>query len=395
MNGEPGYEAFLHIVHVSDIHCRIGSSPTDRKTERLVQWAAEQIAPFSEDAAQFVRAYYAEGLAGHDPRAHRRFCEFLKTFVEDRDFAGIETWLLDTGDLSSMGDIGSIHRVLEWHKTYRSILDPKYSLTLYGNHDAWPGRFPAKAPTGVLEAHRTQLRAGPFPNKWPLAPIETAIPGTESKVQLFSLNSVIHDRWWNTFARGHVGNDLHWDATSAQDQLAILEYQASQGGLRNFRILAVHHPVHYPERPEYVMSLRNDEAVADALISFEESGLGKLAHLVLSGHTHFAFPAFGELESAMHPPNSPLIPLTDGQLQLITGSLAQMPSERARAKVPPDRYIPHQCEILTFWAAPDEPDNLLLERRIVGRPGGSGDYDFIDVGDEDEPKFVESVVLQY
>ncbi len=115
------------------------------------------------------------------------------------------------------------------------------------------------------------------------------------------------------------------------------------------------------------MSLMNDKAVANALISFDQKKRGKLAHIVLSGHTHETYPQLGKLPRDANDKCWP--PLTDGQLQLIVGSLAQSSRERIRDAVFAHAYVPHQFQILTFLASPMDRHRslLLVERRIVSR----------------------------
>jgi hypothetical protein len=399
MSEDDDFKAFLHIVHVSDIHCLDGGSPTDLRAERYMESVIEQLRGFSQRLADFVQNLWEQGLAGHDPDAHDRFCEFLKWFAAEPEFGGIETWLLDTGDLSSMGDMSSLNTALGWLRRYHHLLGASQALVLYGNHDAWPGKFPFGCSLTELDAHRNAIRAGVFPPAWPQGPLGIPIPHTESRVLLHGVNSAIDDRWHNSFARGHVGLDPNWRPLGLlTDQLARVAIEVEQGfhpdgRTRDFRILAVHHPVHYPPpRPARTMSLGNDDEVADALIRFDQKHRGKLAQLVLSGHTHETYPRLGEL-----PPNAvgqSYKPLVAGQMQLIAGSLAQMPRAVDRAACRGDAFVPHQCQILTFFASPANAERLLLiERRVVGRPGGTGDFGILTAAQPSPP--VESMRIEY
>jgi hypothetical protein len=142
------------------------------------------------------------------------------------------------------------------------------------------------------------------------------------------------------------------------------------------------------------MSLINDVHVAGELMAFAQEERGYLPHLVLSGHTHFEFPKLGTLGVSTNPPHSPQKPLTFGQLQMIIGSLSQAVSEAERAKVPAARFFPHQFQILTFWASHEQPDLLRIQRRLVGRRGGTGSFGYM-FPDESAPSPVEEVLLQY
>lgn len=392
------YQAFLHIVHVSDMHCRDGSSPTDLRAERAVQRLARQLRRTgAHPIADWLESSWEQGLAGHDPSVHDRMCRFLRWFAADRHFGGIECWLLDTGDLSSMGDLGSLDTAKRWLDDYCRIVRATRMLVLYGNHDAWPCRFPLAAPRAELEAHRNALRSRFFPPSWPQGPLAVDIPHTRSRLLLSGVNSAIDDRWFNTWAYGSVERDPHWISSRGVHQLQKLADDTERGFhrdlvTRDFRILAVHHPVHYPQRPPFGMALRNADEVADALIAFDRRQRGKLAHLVLSGHTHAPFPALGALPR--YAKGQHLQPLTDGQLQLIAGSLSQMPRAADRAACRDGRFVPHQFQVLTFFAPPvwqRHHHHVLMERRIVGRPGGTGDFRIL----VPPGGHVESVLMEY
>jgi hypothetical protein len=277
-------------------------------------------------------------------------------------------------------------------RDYAAILNDADTLMLYGNHDAWPAKFPLFASAPEIQHHRIALRTQHFPGGWPQGPLAMNVPHTGSRVLLYGLNSTIDDRWLNTLARGEVALDPWWELpVTANDQLAQLEHKmdaglAADSGIRDFRILAVHHPVHYPDRPSFQMSLLNDVDVADALIRYDVKGRGKLAHLVLSGHTHVPHPQRGQLPTTAV--GAVCAPLTTGQLQLIAGSLSQMPRDEARQAATAKTFVPHQCQILTLWASVNRPGTLRIERRIAGRPGGTGPYRFLPPG-------VEAVTIDY
>jgi len=394
MDDEDDYEAFLYIVHVSDLHCRSAGATTDLKTERRVQAFVALLRRFSRDKADFVEASWEQGLAGHDPDAHDKFCAFLEWFAKNPQFRGIKTWLLDTGDLASMGDLISLVTAKGWLKEYARILGAEASFMLYGNHDAWPGRFPMVSSFAELAYHRVEIRKTLFPASWPQGPLSASIPYSDSKLLMYGVGSAIDDHWYNTFALGNVDTDPCWVGEPGSDQLVALAHRTEQGfhpdgKTRDFRILAVHHPVHYPQRPKHSMNLMNDKAVANALIGFDAKGRGKLAHLVLSGHTHESHPKLGRLPgTAVGAVNQPL---AAGQMQLIAGSLSQMPRDADRESASAATFVPHQCEILTFWASPTKTGKLRIERRLPGRPGGTGPYKFLTA----QKPSVESVVIEY
>lgn len=397
-DSDPDLEAFLHIVHVSDMHCKGGAGPVDLATEKKLRRTVRELRRLGRSTwADQLEQRWENGLAGHDPLAHDRMCEFLSQFASHPQFAGVATWLLDTGDLSTLGDDDSLHTALGWLNVYAAILGAAEVLVLHGNHDAWPGAFPLFASDQDIHARQLTLRQ--WLNKaWPDTSIQIAIPHCGAKLRLSAINSTTGNRVPNTLARGMVDLDPPWAAYVGRHQLTQLAKQTRQalhpdGSTRDFRILALHHPVHYPPpRPSMQMSLRNDREVADALAAFSAHKRGLLAHLVLSGHTHATYPALGAL-----PPTSTgqcYTPLYEGQLQLIAGSLCQQPRHADRAKLADEDFIPQQCQILTFFASPKSSSQgrLLMERRVVGRRG-AGPYKFL--APPGRGRGVESVMWRY
>jgi 3',5'-cyclic AMP phosphodiesterase CpdA len=394
---DPELAAFLHIVHVSDMHCRDEGAAVDVATEKKVRKLVVALRRLGRAAwADQLEQRWQSGLAGHDPFAHERMCTFLCEFANHPRFGGIETWLLDTGDLSTLGDMASLQKALDWLDDYRIILDASATLILHGNHDAWPGKFPLAANNMELDQHQAALRKL-LDKAWPHTAIQTAIPHASARLRLNAVNSTTGDKWPNTLARGHVGMDPPW-ATLGDDQMTQLAAQVRKDfhpdhAIRDFRILALHHPVHYPPpRPMLQMSLRNDDVVADALAGFSAHGRGKLAHLVLSGHTHETYPPRGSLPSTST--GQQYAPLYEGQMQLIAGSLSQQPRYADRKKCAAEDYIPQQCQILTFFSSPAcaGRGQLLMERRVVGR-GSAGAYKFLPP--PGDPMAVESVMWEY
>lgn len=396
---EADYEAFLHIVHLSDMHYRDESGASDLRMER----GARQIAGhFRRCGAQRLSDWmlrkWHQGTAGQDSTAHERLCSFLTQFADNPHFSGVETWLLDTGDLSSLGDLGSLQNAVACLKEYQSILGASKLLTLYGNHDAWPGKFPLRASRKELHTHRTQIRSTKlFPSRWPVAPLSIPIPHCQSRVLLQGVSSVIDDRWLNARALGRVGSDPNWlpvrDGVHQLRQLAADTEQGwhADGSTRDFRILAVHHPIHYPPpRPGWTMHMKNDADVADALAAFGQKGRGKLAHLVLSGHTHETYPAWGELPAQVSA--HVYSPLVAGQVQLVAGSQAQATYTEGGKGKKGEQALPQEFQILTFFAAPHNAHRqLVIERRVVRRTNNNGPYDLMKAGDGE----VEAITLSY
>jgi 3',5'-cyclic AMP phosphodiesterase CpdA len=378
----------LQIVHITDLHFHIGPAP---QHDGLVRQAIRALAGVNASLGQWLLDYWEDGRAGHALDALVAFECFLTgsplpneapgtrpytSGISALGCATIPTWLIDTGDLASVGDDASVRNEKAWVDRMATLMHAKKTIRLYGNHDAWPDKFPLIASRQELVQHRTQFRNTHFSASSPLYPDSIALGSTGNRIDLYGVNSVLHDRNYNTRARGRIGLDRHWGGASAKDQLAELQGFVSQRAKlsgRSFRILLSHHPIHYPPpAPGWVMSLRSAQSVAKQLIN-QAGSTGPLAHLMLSGHTHELYPRHGSLPpnagSAHHPP------LGLQQLQLIAGSLSKairgVPSPSATHDVNTE---PHQCQVLRFFEVPGYPDSVELRRAVIGRNNGTGRF---------------------
>lgn len=370
------FTPFLQIVHISDLHVIDPKSPNAvglrgsiRKLRNYFRWP--QVIEFIED-----------GIAPHDPLAIRQFKLFLEQITsKESGWSQCETWLVDTGDLTSLGDQESLKLGGQF------ITDLKkhctHSASIYGNHDAWPGKLPAWATKSDIAAQKTALSTLNYNVDTPCLALRIAIPGGNGEVQLYLVDSVIHDRWRNFRALGEVSDVQLKDLT----QLIDNNYEQ---GKNYFRILGVHHPVHYPRpRSSVQMCMQNDSEVAKVLDTPTTKGAYPLAHLVLSGHTHFLFPEHGQLPSQ---PQSCLHPdLGTYQCQFVVGTLMQLDRYNKRGK------YPHQCEVLRFYCSQSNPPVLSIERLFAARQAtdergsGFGDYLFVEEGDKMEEEITFTV----
>lgn len=66
---------------------------------------------------------------------------------------------------------------------------------------------------GVLEIqpHRARLRERWYPAAQPALHLSAPVPGTSREIQLYSMNTVLHERLRNTFALGEV-DPRNWTA---------------------------------------------------------------------------------------------------------------------------------------------------------------------------------------
>lgn len=378
----------LQIIHISDLHFQVGSAP---QHDSWIRKTAATLGRAVPGFTNWLLDYWEDGRAGHAPSAQVAFKCFL---TGDRlptdpmnaplelgaiDYLGcrhIPTWLIDTGDLSSVGDSKSVEAELDWVRDMAKLIHAPEPITLYGNHDAWPEKFPLISRTSTLMAHRDHLRKTFFPGRWPLLERSIPVGTTGNHIDLYAINSVVHDHYYNTRARGRIKSDPHWNSGADQlDELrsAVHQRRAQLGQGYAFRILLIHHPIHYPPQPSgrapsFTMSLKGAHDVARQLQLGGNQGLA--AHLILSGHTHELFPDFEQLPRDAGFANH--TPLGNNQLQLIAGSLTKAVHSNA---IYTPRTQPHQFQILRFYEA-DVSNTVWMQRAVVCRVNGSGRFAF-------------------
>jgi 3',5'-cyclic AMP phosphodiesterase CpdA len=339
------FEPFLQIVHISDLHVVDPRSP-NAGAIRALNRSLRKIPKLG--------TWIADGTAPYDRMAVPLFKDFLQEITTDKAWSKCKTWLVDTGDLSSLGDQASLNLGQGYLQEFAELCPEIVSI--YGNHDAWPGTLPLVASNAALSAQGQVLAAQQYPVSSPRCALRAAISNGGGEVQLYLVDSVIHERWRNTKALGEVLDPQLVDLKDLVDG----NYQE---GRYDFRILAVHHPVHYPPpRPHFTMAMSNDNDVAAVLDTPSPIRAYPLAHLVLSGHTHCLYPPHDQLPAqvslCVHPN------LGDDQCQFVVGTLMQL-----------DRYNkrlgwPHQCQVLRLYCSKSKPSILSAERLLAARQGG-------------------------
>lgn len=343
------------LIHISDVHFANPGQPI-----AMQRWLPWQV----------------HGLMGHDAAALRAFDRSVVPLVADPNVRDV-TWLLATGDLSTTGELVATQSCLRWCTSVAARHGIR-AAALYGNHDVWPGDFPLKKRSD-LDAHRTSFRQSSFQTTWPMSPVlEHQAPGGGAApprglefplrggrtLTIGSLNTIRHEKRYNVTALGKVEADRYWESPLGKDQLAELSALAGRRGGREFRVVLSHHPVHFPNAQGSLgMVLHNASDVARDLAATSVSD--PLGSMVISGHTHETFPAWGQLGGALPSGSACQVPLKSGQVQLIVGTLSQRPP----AKGPPGH---HEWQLLSFWE--DDSDVLHLERAVYQRAGRVGDF---------------------
>jgi 3',5'-cyclic AMP phosphodiesterase CpdA len=355
------FKPFLQIIHVSDLHV---SDPKSMRSIAVRGWARHLRRLVPAAAAE----YFEDGVAPHDNLAVGLFADFLKEITNDRDWLDCQHWLVDTGDLTSLGDSESLDLGQKYLNGWAKLCSELASI--YGNHDAWPGTFPLVSKIRRVSKQKKLLGTRRFAIATPGLALQAPIPHGHGTVKLYFVDSIRYGRLVNSLALGRVPR------TQLKALKALVD-QSYDPDRHDFRILAVHHPVHYPPpRPNIQMSMTNDSIVGRELDVPSPGGAYPLAHLVLSGHTHFLYPEQGALPRqpslCLHPE------LGNEQCQFVVGTLMQLDKYEKRLG------WPHQCEVLRLYYSPSNRTVLLLERLLGARQAGEnyrgtgiGPYKFV------------------
>lgn len=384
--------AFLQIFHISDLHVNEGFESTRlRQIARLQdhRWMPERL-------GRAIRDKVLEGIAPHDPQAPRFFEAFLRRVRDLDDWKDVDTWVVDTGDLTTFGDTESWNAGDGWRRAFYVAARAQQAAWLHGNHDMWPEGEPwlGLRDRARAEKHASTLRTR-SPRFWPLPgpPLRRRPTAPHHPdVQLFTIETVVDDAFDNTRALGHVTDEQLYDLE------ALVERHAPTSG-RAVRILAIHHPLQYPadmgRRDATTMVLKNATEVSDRLCG-AGSRIKPLVHLILSGHTHSLHPLPDALPEQTRDEAQPLLGVD--QCQFVTGSLLQARPRGVGVLAPttPDLRMarrPHQCVALRLHVDPEQPELLRIRRMVAARrtreeatetePGATtGDFRFLRTPEE-------------
>jgi hypothetical protein len=320
---------------------------------------------------------WEEGTQGHLPRAPAAFARFLRGWRADHpEWHDVPVWLIDTGDRTAFGDRPSIEAGARYLSMWSAALGDCPVRTLYGNHDMWPQTLPAFNRTEVrVQRGRVRATQGWAVDDWIRKPLSAPIPGTDSWIDLYAIDTIAWGALWGVVRNTRAVGQLRGaEVLHLQGRLQ----GAARRGRTGLRILAMHHPLSFPWSKSEVgsgfastMKLLKDERWAAIFRNDQDvpPGIGPWAHLILSGHTHLAHPAFGVSRDVTSISQGPLGPY---QLQLVGGALMLNRSSMSRQQdapaAPETRDVagfepatvgphPSQAQILSFYvsADPEEP----------------------------------------
>jgi Calcineurin-like phosphoesterase len=394
----------LQIIHISDLHVQKTGFSDAAKFYQEQRVSARWLRDFLK---RHDLLGWEGGTQGHYPKAPESFGRFLAKFrakfpiwFGEGENPG-QTWLVDTGDLTTFGDARSIALGKGYHEDWEKELGTPKSRQLYGNHDAWPGCHPGpdllwRFSTG-MEIKRSELGSelGWLSSDWISAPLMAPIPGTKSRIELYGFDTVVWNRWLNVLAIGTMPN-------YAVDELRrALTRQLQQGEPHHFRIVAMHHPIAFPYRDDETRASSFLPGLpSNRILDPERCGrilandantpnAGPLAHVILSGHTHAQYP-WGQFPADAGGVKQG--PIRNMHMQLVGGPLmlnrvpphiddADSTWDSIENRPTPNYNLTRvdfancQAQLLRFYSDPDAKGVIRLRRwQILAESGGRRYY---------------------
>ena len=318
----------LQIVHITDMHVgAYGTTATGAQT-RARRRGAAALTRQLRDGNWFG---WQEGRQTHFGEAPSAFTEYLRLAraSEPQWFNETPTWILDTGDLTTLGDPDSIALGKRYLRDWADASGAQGVRTLYGNHDAWPSCMPvtqaAKYQQELLEQKGKLTTFTEWqPETWVASPMRARIGDTSAYIELYAVDSIGWPGFRNARAVGSI------DPVALTELKARMAQSCQDSGGGRFRILATHHPIVYPYEQKEIAPLaplpwpdKMRLACAKEVATWLRNETLRepndvLAHLLIAGHTHARYPggAFTKVVTEIHQPW-----LEPQQLQIVGGSL--------------------------------------------------------------------------
>jgi hypothetical protein len=319
----PMPELIATIFHVTDMHLFVDVSGVLRedrplRSARLLSAVAEKVPVPS------VRALFS-GAMWHNEEALAALRQDLpETVLREREEAPVGTpiLVLQTGDVEALGSAApaevdgydAFPSFAFLHQELRTATGADFWSDIYGNHDTWPGTYPA-----MRWRHRAINRAriasvpgieGPWPDL-----VEAGIGPTGIPVVVARVNTVSRTLLEETLASGivcdHPPQDITRDAVIDDVAAQFAPWQ----GRPAVRIVALHHPPH-PFETTLGQELTTGWLEGGAELAQRLSQLG--VQLVIAGHRHKLDPPRDAPEAPASQP-----PLRPPTVQLVAESPTQ------------------------------------------------------------------------
>lgn len=327
----------LRIIHLSDLHLFVNADGAARDVKERSK-AIRSLARLAKLAGKSF-AELAEGFNTHDQPALQAMQRTLQRILAA---SRSPTVVLQTGDVSAFG--GTVHRddvqFPDWEywtgefKQALPLHPPNTWVDLFGNHDVWPGTWPA---AGMWQTRQVQraLQRRFVPNRHPYC----IAHGGPRSIGIYVLNSVVSSGFWNTFAFGDLGTDQqHLGAypCGSGDPLHELARLAHEyRDVERARLLVLHHPPHHFKAGQNPLTEGPLTRAGELGSWLEDLALDGLPfQVVMAGHRHILHP----LEASDAPQ---FFPLPDGCLQLVCGS----PTQLASAAAPKPNFSVYDLEL--------------------------------------------------
>lgn len=182
-------------------------------------------------------------------------------------------------------------------------------VTIYGNHDLWPGTIPILRPTKIRRV-LPELKSRAFFDSQ--IPDRVELNGNHCRIELYRIRTANSSSLLNTLAAGKIRDHLpkgmaNYKQSLGRDPLAELDELCNvNSGKPVVRVLVMHHPPHFFAATGTLRDLTEGALTnADDFAKRQMNAVNPI-HLIIAGHRHLPDPA----------PSVVLHPGRGGQAQL-------------------------------------------------------------------------------
>ncbi|MBU4279584.1 MAG: hypothetical protein KKG11_04065, partial [Gammaproteobacteria bacterium] len=142
MSSDQDPRPLLQIFHITDLHFIDDYDDVARLIAERRWFSLLLRKTFSTAKPRMMH----EGTLGHEDTAISAFSRILaamkkqdKDWFPNGDQEGPHTWIVDTGDATTFGDVRSMDLAYKSLNEWRSMVGSAKLLSVVGNHDLWPG----------------------------------------------------------------------------------------------------------------------------------------------------------------------------------------------------------------------------------------------------------------